>query len=637
MSITENNLSLCANNAVLLNACSGSGSRLTIRLNTIIGNGLNSSNGNGSVYTYNGITLQEQALSTRLTYTACDVSQNQISRVWYGIKLNNIVGDQTNFHQPRGVTWFNANRIAYNAAASNQFNLNPHTNCGVEIANSAGITVFDNTITSNLPSRDLNNGVYSKTSSTTLITTNTIQAGRGLRADGSSLGNNYLCNTFNNNVYGIYLVNHFLRNKNGLHGENNITRNNTHNNNSTTLSDIRLVAEDRNSLNRTRIMINMMPQNQWLFFANPPSISYRPSVGGSIVNSSILFKDKRNTCGRVLDISELSSDPFFTSVEGIEELDAVTQWETRYQHEREQKISGNTSNGWLSQLIDAENAIVAGDFGAAQQTLSGLSSTNAIEHHLLTVYGVVINIGLREEEFSTVTEEEKAILLPIAEMNPLEIGPAVFVARGLLLQHFGLLFNNQGSEDDAIAQVKVLYEGCFNADEVPFTAENIRLINSNYQILPNVTVGFDEYGYAFVNNFDLETLEPDQPIGFAVTLNDGQVFASNFYTPTAWLSIQGETINLCNLGKKAITLTQAEAKQAANINVYPNPSEGLLQVTGVDQGSVKLYDVTGKLVKNTTFTHGNIALNNLGNGMYYLHVFSSEGNLLLKTKHFINK
>jgi hypothetical protein len=639
MSITENNLSLCANNAVLLNACSGSGSRLTIRLNTIIGNGLNSSNGNGSVYTYNGITLQEQAFSTLKTYAFCDVSQNQISRVWYGIKLNNIVGDQVNDYVPTGATWFNANRIAYNAAASNQFNLNPHTNCGVEVVRSAGVSVFDNGITSNLPSSALNNGVYSNISNTTLVNGNTIQAGRGLHAAGTSLNNNYLCNTFNNNVNGIYLLNHYLRNRNGIHGENNITRDNTHNNTSSARPGILLEASPRS----TTTMRNMIRQNQWLFYTSPPIIRYNPAPSGftfprTIVNSTIPLIDKENPCGFILSPPQSPSDPSFTSIDDVQELDAVTQWETRYQHERELHIAGNTSNGWLSQLITAEKTIVAGDFGAAQQMLGGLTATNAIEHHLLTVYGVAVNIGLREEEFSTVTEEEKAILLPIAEMNPLEIGPAVFVARGLLLQHFGLLFNNQGSEDDAIAQVQVLYKECFEEDNMPFTPENIYLINSNYQILPDVTVGFDEYGYAFVNNYDLETLiEQDEPIAFAITLNNQEVFTSNFYTPTVWLGHSGETINLCNMGKKAITLTKAEAKKTANINVYPNPSEGLLQVTGVGQGSVKLYDITGKLVKNTTFTDSLIELNDLGNGMYYLHIFSSEGNLLLKTKHFIDK
>ena len=62
------------------------------------------------------------------------------------------------------------------------------------------------------------------------------------------------------------------------------------------------------------------------------------------------------------------------------------------------------------------------------------------------------------------------------------------------------------------------------------------------------------------------------------------------------------------------------------LNVYPNPSNGILQITGINHGQLHIMSLTGQLVYERTFEKGEmIDLSSLNAGMYYLQVYSDKG------------
>ena len=85
------------------------------------------------------------------------------------------------------------------------------------------------------------------------------------------------------------------------------------------------------------------------------------------------------------------------------------------------------------------------------------------------------------------------------------------------------------------------------------------------------------------------------------------------------------------------TATKEVEKPTETTTLYPNPSQGLVQLNNEKINSVWVYDTHGKNVLQTPVVNQQINLTSLVDGLYVIHLFDAQGNLLLKTKHFINK
>ncbi|MFM1947214.1 MAG: hypothetical protein RL207_1497 [Bacteroidota bacterium] len=62
------------------------------------------------------------------------------------------------------------------------------------------------------------------------------------------------------------------------------------------------------------------------------------------------------------------------------------------------------------------------------------------------------------------------------------------------------------------------------------------------------------------------------------------------------------------------------------LTVYPNPSNGILQITGIEHGQLHVMSLTGQLVYEKTYEKGEIIdLSSLNAGLYYLQMYTDEG------------
>lgn len=62
------------------------------------------------------------------------------------------------------------------------------------------------------------------------------------------------------------------------------------------------------------------------------------------------------------------------------------------------------------------------------------------------------------------------------------------------------------------------------------------------------------------------------------------------------------------------------------IELYPNPSNGIIQITGVEHGQLRMLSLTGQLVCEKTYEKGEmIDLSSLNAGMYFLQMYTEKG------------
>jgi hypothetical protein len=67
------------------------------------------------------------------------------------------------------------------------------------------------------------------------------------------------------------------------------------------------------------------------------------------------------------------------------------------------------------------------------------------------------------------------------------------------------------------------------------------------------------------------------------------------------------------------------------VQVYPNPATDQIFINGVKDTRVSIYSVDGKLVKSIeSFTGTAIDVSELRNGIYVLHITTSDGNVIRK-------
>ena len=75
--------------------------------------------------------------------------------------------------------------------------------------------------------------------------------------------------------------------------------------------------------------------------------------------------------------------------------------------------------------------------------------------------------------------------------------------------------------------------------------------------------------------------------------------------------------------------TPVENDQAAGAVLYPNPASDLLHVSGMDVASVKIYSLTGQLVKEVLHT-AVVDVSDMETGIYVVSVTDRQNNSIRK-------
>jgi len=70
----------------------------------------------------------------------------------------------------------------------------------------------------------------------------------------------------------------------------------------------------------------------------------------------------------------------------------------------------------------------------------------------------------------------------------------------------------------------------------------------------------------------------------------------------------------------------------SKIEVYPNPTDGIVYIRGVEEGTVQLLDVSGRLLKEIPVSE-TIDISEVENGLYMLVIMDIKGNIVEVSKH----
>ena len=179
----------------------------------------------------------------------------------------------------------------------------------------------------------------------------------------------------------------------------------------------------------------------------------------------------------------------------------------------------------------------------------------------------------------------------------------------------------------------------------PIEPENFfSAILSSAQRLPNgnMLICDGDSGYFFEidsnNNIVWEYINPDTNNGL---MSQGETASANFVfraikfskdyaaftgkdlTPT-------KTVEINVNGNTCETLSIHPFELSNNINIYPNPTTGIISIsTALSIDKIEIYNTLGKLIK-VVFDNKNITLKNSYAGVYFIKIYS--GNTIVTKK-----
>lgn len=166
---------------------------------------------------------------------------------------------------------------------------------------------------------------------------------------------------------------------------------------------------------------------------------------------------------------------------------------------------------------------------------------------------------------------------------------------------------------------KILVGGIFNAYNGTTNNQIIRLNNDGTKDSTFSTgTGFE--GETYYKSVDNLTVSPNGKIIVGGAFYKYQ----NTYYSTNLIALHG-----------GVALSTNDFEVNNSVKIYPNPVKDILNITTIDNSeiiSVKIYDLQGKLILETTTT--SIDTNDLTSGLYFVNILTEKGRL---TKKFIKE
>jgi hypothetical protein len=182
------------------------------------------------------------------------------------------------------------------------------------------------------------------------------------------------------------------------------------------------------------------------------------------------------------------------------------------------------------------------------------------------------------------------------------------------------------------------------------------LQNNGSKEIHQAAYGLEDYAYSAdarlseirVSNIPIEGFDPDVTT-YSVALTEditelvpvtGKPFAGKpvitYEYPDVLpgdviISVRAEDLTTTNTYTVSITpYTGIEDAFAKSVNIYPNPTSGMIYINGVEDANVTVFTISGKMINTTKISNGNaIDLSSLTNGIYLIKV-QKDGNTMTK-------
>ena len=509
--------------AIMTNANAGAQTQIRI-----VGNSIN-----GPWYA-GGIVVQEWALSSSPSYQVLDINNNTIgtatNRIGDGIIVNKVRGSNNS----PSLVYSSVGNISYNTINFTVANIIKNRR-GIKCTDSPGLRVNGNTISSDNSWDWQNSGIHFENSNYSLLHENTIQAGKGIQVTGNMMYSHYFCNSFISNVVGVQLDQEILRFWcSGMgclfpdiyfHGNINSSRKNNFSNHAPWGADIEVYHSDKRN-------------NQWYFKTG--EVPYIIYTGASpMTNPSTIVK----TTSAFSPCEFLPPPPDPITNERAVLADTVMQWISDYEY-YVQKLQTNKGNSdvsvFIKKAVKIEDAIAQGNYNQANGLMNGLTPTIPLETYLKN--SLTIILASRTPVVRPLTQNEINTLTAIAQLNPLQAGPAVYSARAVLKSELNLDFTDDQITGKTIFGQITLPGGCSQngLKNIP-----IGIIDNNQNIQTSIRAAFtDSTGKFVFDPYQLRMLDTTRLYGFYDTTGTYPVVLAEFKTIRQWISSGLITVNL---------------------------------------------------------------------------------------------
>ncbi len=101
-----------------------------------------------------------------------------------------------------------------------------------------------------------------------------------------------------------------------------------------------------------------------------------------------------------------------------------------------------------------------------------------------------------------------------------------------------------------------------------------------------------------------------------------EVIYYNWDTITSTWIFGGKGVYFYSLHEISSVELESELK---DINIYPNPTTGILNISGLQNTDIQIYDLTGKLLIDKHQVDNQINVSNLQKGIYTLKITNETG------------
>lgn len=562
-----------------------------------------------------GIVITESTGGTR-KYGNLQVYENNIENYNTGMLLNNVVGANKPEPKESQQAIYNVcnvydNKIYFDAS-------NPN-NSGLQLWGATGSNVLTNIVAgNNVLASFKNNAMSTKLSPNVLIWNNSLSSGLPFRAEGNMVNASYYCNNLIGLYSGMYLHNHKLRPMTDTHGDAGLEA--RHNNygvfkHVSRYSDILLSGVGN-------------PYNSWIFqYGNVPSVKTATLAGISVLTAGY----GPNTCSNIPGIgTDQPGGNDFTA----DTTSELWQFHSLY-YNQQQYLSGNVAEGVsdanIINLLDAENLFAQGNYTEGLRAINSINVPNGsvIWADYKQLYQIWGNYKLTHD--TTVRGMDSAtadLIMTIAIKNPVDVSPAALSARAIMWHERQTEFFDSYSMPDVLA-------GYITTDCNGGIVEGLTvyLQRDDLQEMPYTATTNNEGVFEFSQEV-IDMLDANRQFRFKSTMNDGiegmTIYSEWGYPDNLFAHLTAMGC-LSAMGKKGNDTKPVQGKQGFKINdvanqnmpeirIFPNPSNGLINITGISQATpVVITDILGKVVLRTTaMPNETINLTGLKAGIYFL-------------------
>lgn len=590
------------------------------------------------------ISILEFTLGSDVNYHSLELENNLMSEVSRGIELSNVYGMGQHIRNIQGAT----DTIAHSWLQNNAISLittYTSTAKGINLAQSPGMKVIANGISSDAPGHWQNNGIRSVNSETSILVGNAVQAGTGILMAQDALFSSIYCNSLTGNSCGINLAQTRLNLPGTYQAYYNpqtaawesYTNNFTAPNIPWTVNFQNYLSSTSDNLWVWDNTVNATSPKVWNSAANTLENNMQAS---SMISAPSPYSSGnpfigQNACdyAPVYGGSDFSVPYVYSSNVRPVLADAVQQWTADYFYQGIKNSTGQGNSGNVSQkvidILAVESAIAERDFVAATSILSSYAATNTVEQNYKTVLEIVVAVNYPQMRKST--EAEKNTLIGIAQQQIPVGGLAVNLARAYLLANYQLMFED--NEDFATGEVRGKLTAAANCAPGTLQGMSVVLINPANQALSLTGANVQENGTFAFDPFQLHYLAAQNPgTTYRIAAQKGStltVLDNAARTLDNWMAqpVLNYTVT-CTGNSRLADISQPETV----VTVYPNPTNGAVTVALPEgqKATVELYSLTGQLLLSEQLKQTAVLQLDAGqipDGIYLLKITSVSGNV----------